>query len=145
MNPKIILTNDLNTLDQLTQLVLSTQIATLITCSSDYLLHIHQQSINLNNQQDSILSDNDSVQVETSNLAKLSMNILDKLLETVHDSDNTQSKVIYRNLCIKTAYVITFYLNKLIENEKLIILTANIHHLHAFGSSNSSNDRFKTK
>jgi hypothetical protein len=135
------LTSDLNTLDQLTQLVLSTLIATLITCSSDYLLHIHHQSINLDNQKESTSSDNDSFQsVETSNLAKLSMDILDKLLKTVYDSDETHLKVIHRNLCIKIAYVLTFYLNKLIENEKLIVLTANIHHLPTFLSSNSSND-----
>ena len=75
---------DPSVLEQLTQLVLSAQIASIHTCSADYLLQLNHHHHNSGengssyNQQEASSGFNSNKHdepIETSNLAKLSVNI----------------------------------------------------------------------
>lgn len=118
---------DENTLDDLTNLVLSAQIASITTSSSDLIIK-HQTSYDskttqLEPQQQPTNGNNQNPLLDAQ-LTQLSIQILDKYLNIISFLDVKQGQTnLFRNLNAKCIYVMMVHLNKLIQIETDIKMT----------------------
>jgi hypothetical protein len=118
---------DENTLDDLTNLVLSAQIASITTSSSDLILKYQtstdSKTSQLEPQQQSTSGNNQNPLLEAQ-LTQLSIQILDKYFNIIYFLDVKQGQTnLFRNLNAKCIYVMMVHLNKLIQIETDIKMT----------------------
>jgi hypothetical protein len=120
-------TLDETSIEDLTNLVLSAQIASITTCSSELVIKYQ----NISNSKSTILphetpsAENYSNTTLVSHLTQLSVQILDKYLNIVHFLDTKLSQAnLFRNLSAKCIYVIMLHLDRLIQIDNDFKLTS---------------------